>query len=309
MSKWVDYSFARPSIPQMVRDGISGVLRYIAPDTAATHGKILFNPERDALLQAGIDIALNFEWYEGRCNEGYQAGVQDGQTAVSVAKAMNYPQGKVIYFSHDTGVYNYPNIEAYFKGVQAAMGGYYRVGAYGSFDLIGHLHKMGLIVEGWQTLAWSNGQRDPWAEIYQDGTQLYGGGADEDIVTSTDIGSWKDAAPVVKKGFLMALTDAQQLEMYNREMATSPSGNSVLQIQTVVGRIQADTNDLQVQVADVKTVEADLLTRVASLQSAIQTLTGLVEGLGGGVATSNTTAKEIVAEIGSALVKAEAEAA
>lgn len=194
MALWLDYSFARPSLAQMKADGVSGVCRYLSPDDANTHGKILFATEKDSLLNSGFDIALNFEWYQGRCNEGYQAGIQDGQTAFAQAKGLGYPQGKCIYFSHDTGVYDWANIDGYFTGVGAAMGGYYVRGAYGSYDLIGQLHGAGLIQHGWQTTAWSGGRRDPWAQFYQTGEQLYVGAADVDISTGTTLGSWLDSS-------------------------------------------------------------------------------------------------------------------
>jgi hypothetical protein len=179
------------------RDGAAGVIRYICPDTPNTHGKLLTAGERDQILAAGLDLTLNFEWYEGRCNEGGSAGASDGATALTTAKALGYPQGKTIYYSHDTGAYNWPAIDAYFRSVRAAHGGYYKVGAYGSYDLVTHLHAAGLIDKGWQTLAWSGGRRDPWAVIYQNGQQRYGGAADVNEVTSTDIGSWLDG-PVLE---------------------------------------------------------------------------------------------------------------
>jgi len=187
MSNWLDYSFARPDLSQVQKDAI-GVLRYICPDSPSTHGKILFPAECDQILARGLDLALNFEWYEGRCNEGASAGSADGATALQMAKALGYPRGSCIYFSHDTGVYNWPNIDAYFRAVRTALGGYYRLGAYGSNALVGHLHTAGLIDKGWQTLAWSNGARDPWAVLYQDGKQLYNGAADNNQVTGSVAG-------------------------------------------------------------------------------------------------------------------------
>lgn len=191
-NKWADYSFARPDPSQLKADGIVGVLRYLAPDDVNNHGKILFPAERDELLGAGLDIALNFEWYEGRCNEGAASGTADAKTALTEAESLGYPAGKCIYFSHDTGIYDWTPIESYFRAARVALGGKYKLGAYGSYDLISHLFSLGLIDYGWQTVAWSNGQRDPEAVIYQTGEQILGGSADVDLVTSTDIGSWLD---------------------------------------------------------------------------------------------------------------------
>jgi hypothetical protein len=210
MSLWADYSFARPDLAQLKASGIVGVLRYLSPDDQNTHGKILFAPERDQILGSGLDLALNFEWYAGRCLEGGAAGSADGHTALTQARALGYPQGKTIYFSHDTGAYNWAAIDSYFSAARAALGGYYKIGAYGSFSLVQQLHAAGLIDHGWQTLAWSSGQRDPWAVLYQDGSQLLGGAVDVDQVTSTDIGSWKDG-PVQDWFDMATLADLQKV--------------------------------------------------------------------------------------------------
>jgi hypothetical protein len=204
LTVWADYSFARPDLAQLKAEGVVGVFRYLSPDDQNTHGKILFPPEKNMLLAAGFDITLNFEWYQGRCNEGANAGMADGATALAQAKALGYPEGKCIYFSHDTGTYNWAQIESYFRAVKTALGGYYKIGCYGSYDLCTHLESQGLVDHSWQTLAWSGGQRDPKAVIYQNGVQLQGGAADVDIVTSTDISSWLDGPAPTKDWFDMA---------------------------------------------------------------------------------------------------------
>lgn len=192
--KWIDYSFARPGLAEAVKDGAAGAFRYICPDLPNTHGKILTAAERDAILHAGLDLVLNFEWYATRCLEGHAAGLEDGKTALAMARALGYPAGAAIYFSVDTDTHNYAAIDAYFAAVWSVLAGHYAVGAYGSYDVVAHLLAKGLAKFGWQTLAWSNGKRDPGAVVYQDGASWFHGSADEDLVTGP-VGSWKQTAP------------------------------------------------------------------------------------------------------------------
>lgn len=267
MSLWLDYSFARPYIQQMKADGVAGVLRYLAPDDANNGGKILRPDERDSLLSAGFDIALNWEWYAGRALDGYAAGVQDGNAAAAQAAALGYPANKEIYFSHDTSTFNQSVLD-YFRGAKDALGSRYQSGGYGSFYAIQQLHAAGLITRGWQTTAWSNGNRDPWAVIYQDGKQWYNGAADEDIITSADIGSWLDGPG----GLVSAEYDALKKQIDNlAEMLINDA--------THAGhRSQAEAQQLARQeIAAVKTVVDDLDIRLASLQKQVD---GLQAGAG-----------------------------
>lgn len=191
--KWIDYSFARPGLAEAKLDGAVGAFRYLCPDLPNTHGKLLTAAERDAILHAGLDLVLNFEWYATRCLEGHAAGVEDGKTALAQALALGYPAGAAIYFSVDTDTHNYAALEAYFSGVWSVLAGHYQIGAYGSYDVVVHLLAKGLAKFGWQTLAWSNGQRDPGAVVYQDGAAWFHGSADEDLVTGP-VGSWLQTA-------------------------------------------------------------------------------------------------------------------
>lgn len=257
MSKWADYSFARPTPAQLRANGVVGVLRYLAPDDPNTHGKLLLPAERDLLLNGGLDIALNFEWYEGRCNEGAMAGTADGATALAEAKALRYPQGKCIYFSHDTGVYNWQAIDAYFRSARDGLQGYYKIGAYGSYELIQHLHDAGLIDKGWQTLAWSFGQKDPWAVIYQNGSQFLNGQVDVDDVSSTDIGSWLDG-PTPEDDMFSDLDRSMLTQVFNQlpklplDLLTDQQTRDLLNgVNAVVGDIDKRVADLENQVAQI----------------------------------------------------------
>ena len=295
MTKWADYSFARPTIAELKAQGVVGVFRYIAPDNATYGGKILRPPERDALLGAGIDVALNWELYAGRCLEGYAAGVADGKTAASIAKALNYPAGKTIYFSHDTGLYD-QSVAEYFKGVRVGLAGQYKLGAYGGYDTITALHVAGLIDKGWQTVAWSNGKRDPWAVSYQTGAQVLNGAADVDDVTSTDVGSWLDGPT----GGL-SVTDLQTL--LDALAATNAHIDAVCG-QIIQGSDPQHQNNIARLRAEVAAIPAAVWSQATTLNGVVQPAAELV---GAGVLAARgaeTAAKALVASSGTVTLDA-----
>src|SRR6059036_1111602 len=122
-TKWIDYSGARPNPHEIKAAGAAGVLRYLSEPVPATAWKRITVAEKDALLAAGVDIILNWEWYEGRMLEGAPAGAQDGAQALKQARALGYPHGATIYFSHDTGLRDDDSVLDYMRAAQRALGG------------------------------------------------------------------------------------------------------------------------------------------------------------------------------------------
>lgn len=192
---WLDYSGARPDPHDMKRLGVQGVVRYLSEPIPATAWKRITEAEKDAILAAGLDLVLNYEWYEGRMLEGAAAGAHDGAVAMSQAKALGYPKGASIYFSHDTSARNDSAVLAYLRAAQKAMGDYYMVDVYSGIDVVDMAITNSAATYGWQTIAWSQG-RVGKAHMYQNGKQWYSGGADENVILHAGLGSWlSHAAP------------------------------------------------------------------------------------------------------------------
>lgn len=251
--KWADFSFARPDLAQLKAEGYAGVIRYVSPDVPSTHGKILFTTEKDNILSAGLDLLLNFEWYEGRCNEGANAGYDDAVTAMASATLLGYPKGKCIYFSHDIDTYDWPKIDAYFRAIHTELDGHYLVGAYGSYELVKHLLDANLIDRAWQTTAWSGGLREPRAGIYQNG---YRGDIDINEVTRTDIGSWLENNPTQEE-----------------EIMTPQEHQWLIDTATKMQKVSyAMDNTVGPAVGAIRTVVQDIDKRVASLQATVAAL-------------------------------------
>ena len=172
MSQVLDYSTARPVPADIVAAGYVGVVRYLAPAIDAP--KVIYQPEYDALRAAGLQIALNWEWYGWRAREGASAGTADAQEALQQAEALGYTGA--IYFSvdYDASEADQPAINAYFSACAEVIG-LARLGAYGGYWPLSRLFDAELIRFGWQAIAWSGGNRESRAHLYQNGATALGG--------------------------------------------------------------------------------------------------------------------------------------
>jgi hypothetical protein len=190
--KGIDYSSGMPDIQAMKNASIEFVCRYVgysSPSLPQT--KILTPTESYTLSQNGFYIVSNFEWYNTRPREGYNAGVQDAHIAEGIHRSCGGPSSAPVYFSVD---YNTDGSDtyAYFNGVISVLG-LSRVGAYGGYACIKNLLDKKLITYAWQTYAWSSGQWDIRANIRQteNGVQLGGVEVDLDTSMTNRFGQWR----------------------------------------------------------------------------------------------------------------------
>lgn len=157
MAKYVIDSFSPLDPAAVKRAGYQGQFRYVAPDNPKTRPKIITLPQAIQIRNQGLDLVLNFEWYETRPLDGFLAGQQDAITANVVAKNVGYPTTAAIYFSVDFGptAAQLPKILDYFRGVNTMSK--HPVGIY-SGTLAGHpVLDAGLAKFFWQANAasWS----------------------------------------------------------------------------------------------------------------------------------------------------------
>ncbi len=193
MGKQLDYSFSRPEVARMVREGYEGVLRYISPNAP----KNLSISERDALRAAGLAIGLVWEWYAERALEGRAAGRADAQAALAQANALGFPADRPIYLAIDWDARpdQQQAINDYIDGAVEVGGKRFRA-AYGGYWVIKRLFDAGKIDWGWQTYAWSGGNWDNRAQLRQVLNGQWGGQVDFNESTKDDWGQWKADAPV-----------------------------------------------------------------------------------------------------------------
>lgn len=230
----IDYSTARPSTAQLKAAGITSVGRYIGWDSVpgfSSIGKNLTHAEAVALHNAGISVFVSFEYADNAATHGRSQGAKDGTLASQQLAALGAPPLMGVYFAVDIDIQDYaphlPDTKANARAKLGPVGDYfqaineqkpsYRVGVYGGYYAVKRVLDAGLASLAWQTVAWSGGQRDSRAQIYQTTGNARIGGADLDIHEGTvaDFGQWtaapvKPGPPVLQQGMTGASVRALQ---------------------------------------------------------------------------------------------------
>ena len=224
----IDYAFARPAPAAIKAAGYTGVLRYVCPINDQTKGKVISGPEMAALRAAGLDVTLNFEWYETRPTKGYQAGIDDAHVADAQADALGYPVGCAIYYSVDFGA-TWGAVSEYFRGVHTASKR--PVGVYGGIPIIRAAQDAGYARFGWVTNAASWSGMASWSVVASavgDSNRYHllqhlhsntpapvagvsNDAFDPNTVLNQSYGQWSISGGT----FMSALTDAEQRQMFN----------------------------------------------------------------------------------------------
>lgn len=229
----VDYSTARPAMAQLTAAGVTAVGRYIGWDSVPGYssiGKNLTAAEVAELHAAGIAVFTAFEYDPQAPAKGTSQGGADGSLASQQVRDLGAPPLFGVYFACDWDIPDYapglPDTKANAKAKLGPAAAYftavneqnpsYRVGGYGGYYAVKRLFDAGLISLGWQTAAWSGGQRDTRAQLYQTTGTVSIGGADLDIHegTAADFGQWPPgpapAHPTLQQGFTgQAVKDLQ----------------------------------------------------------------------------------------------------
>lgn len=185
----VDYAWSHPTRKGLQQSHKQFVIRYLSNDPS----KNLSVLEEKNLLEAGIDVVLNWEAVGNAALGGRAQGEADARSAQLEAEALGQ-RDAAIYFSVDfepTADQRTAIVE-YFQGVNSVIG-LERTGAYGGLQLIGWLFDDKVIHWGWQTLAWSYGKWDPRAVLRQYSVNDTVGGAsvDLDVAVAEEYGQIK----------------------------------------------------------------------------------------------------------------------
>lgn len=228
----IDYSLARPTIAELKAHGVTAVGRYIGWDGEPGYqntGKNITKPEAKALLAAGISVFLAFEYVTDAAARGAAQGHADGQLAASQLAGLGAPPGMAVYFACDWDIPDYspslPDTPASAIGKLGPVGQYFTainnlrypfaVGVYGGYYAVKRVMDAGLATLGWQTIAWSGGQLDPRATIYQTAASspVYGTDVDirENAALQEDFGQWPRPAPqpIQESGMIIITVDTK----------------------------------------------------------------------------------------------------
>jgi hypothetical protein len=200
--KVLDYSYARFTTAQIHNLGAVAVCRYLTVVNDNTRGKLLTHAEAKELSAAGISVVSVFEFDSKDALGGHHQGKEYAALAHEQHASAGAPSGRPIYFGVDFDTPDYashlPNtpehalaklgpIGEYFKGCNDVLGSHL-TGGYGGYWVIKRLFEANLISFGWQTVAWSGGQRYPRAALYQTG---FHGSYDVNFADVNDYGQWR----------------------------------------------------------------------------------------------------------------------
>lgn len=173
----IDYAWARPRPSAIIKyraickDGVernvSFVMRYLC---YLPNGKGVTRSEIDALHSVGLDVGFVWEQGAGDAKYGYERGLAHGNAAKGYARSLGVPSGIVIYFAVDWDVTpgEQAIVNAYLMGARDGLtGSGYSAGIYAGYWPLMRALDARVVKYGWQTYAWSGGNRDSRRTVYQ----------------------------------------------------------------------------------------------------------------------------------------------
>jgi hypothetical protein len=212
----IDFAERLVAPDQIAAAGYAGVVVYVSESRPGANFdfKPVTREYADALRAAGLQIVSNYQYGKpgwptpSDFTRGYDGGVADAQTALRLHAAAGGGDSAPIFFSVDedidTDTWKTIAVE-WFRGINSILGtdrtgiyGHSRACAWAIGDgVIGHSTTAGHRW-AWQTKAWSHGEREPTAVLYQavvvtpsdPGVLLGGIHVDEDEVLAADFGQW-----------------------------------------------------------------------------------------------------------------------
>jgi hypothetical protein len=212
----IDFTHRLVPADQIKSAGYDGALVYVSElrPGADFDFKPVTREYADALRAAGLHIVSCYQYGKrgwptpSDFTRGYDGGVADAQTALRLHGAAGGPDSAPIFFSvdEDIDLNTWKNVAAgWFRGINSVLG-VNRTGIYGHSRACAWAGGDGVIGSSttaghrwaWQTKAWSHGEREPTAVLYQSvvvgasdpGVAMGGTHVDVDDVLATDFGQW-----------------------------------------------------------------------------------------------------------------------
>ena len=201
---------------QIKSGGYDGALVYVSESRPGANFdfKPVTREYADALRAAGLHVVSCYQYGKpgwpdpSDFTRGYDGGVADAQTALRLHAAAGGGDSAPIFFSvdEDIDINTWKSVAAeWFRGINSVLG-VARTGIYGHFRACAWAIEDGGIGPSttaghwwvWQTSAWSHGEREPRAVLYQavvntpssPGPLLGGIHVDVDDVLAADFGQW-----------------------------------------------------------------------------------------------------------------------
>lgn len=154
---------------KIAEDGFSFVGRYLAPESGETAWKVLKKAEAQKLCAAGLRLLAVWETTADRFRGGAKAGQEDGARAYALAKKLEIPKEAILYFAVDYDARttaDHLQLQAYLTAAREQTGEY-RIGVYGSYNVVNMTRYNDAVFGFWQCVAWSYGNVSSCADVYQ----------------------------------------------------------------------------------------------------------------------------------------------
>ncbi len=215
-NRLIDFTERLVPPDQIKSGGYAGALVYVSElrPGANFDFKPVTREYADALRAAGLHVVSCYQYGKpgwpdpSDYTRGYDGGVADAQTALRLHVAAGGGDSAPIFFSvdEDIDLNTWKSVAVeWFRGINSVLG-VDRTGIYGHFRACAWAIQDGVIGPSttpghwwvWQTSAWSHGEREPRAVLYQavvntpssPGPPLGGIHVDVDDVLATDFGQW-----------------------------------------------------------------------------------------------------------------------
>jgi hypothetical protein len=212
----IDFASQRIAPDLIKAAGYGGVINYVSASRPGANfgAKPITREYADSLRAAGLQIVSNFQYGKpgwpdpADFTRGYDGGVADAKSALQLHNAAGGPASAPIFFSVDDDIDTATwtgTALPWFRGINSVLG-VDRTGIYGHAQACAWAASDGVIGKStsaghrwsWQTKAWSHGQREPTAVLYQSvvstesnpGPVLGGVNVDVDDVLAADYGQW-----------------------------------------------------------------------------------------------------------------------
>lgn len=214
--KLIDFAERLVPADQVAAAGYTGALVYVSElrPGATFDFKPVTREYADALRALGLSVVSCYQYGKpgwptpSDFTRGYDGGVADAQTGLQLHGAAGGPNSAPIFFSvdEDIDLDTWKSLAAqWFRGINSVLG-VDRTGIYGHAQACGWAIGDGVVGRSttpghswaWQTKAWSHGEREPAAVLYQSvvvtpsdpGVVIGGIKVDVDEVLATDFGQW-----------------------------------------------------------------------------------------------------------------------
>jgi hypothetical protein len=216
-SKLIDFPEHKLA-PDLIKSaGYEGVISYVSESRPGANFdfKPITRDYADALRAAGLQVVSNYQYgkpgWESAPSDftrGYDGGVSDAQKALGLHTAAGGPDSAPIFFSvdEDIDLQTWRSVASqWLRGINSVLG-VGRTGIYGHNRACAWAIDNGVIGRSttaghwwaWQTIGWSNGEREPRAVLCQvvvhtqsnPGVLIDDTHVDVDEVLAADYGQW-----------------------------------------------------------------------------------------------------------------------